>query len=214
MSPKILLLCTVALAMTACEPITGSIQFVKSITVKTTQQGNCGYGELDACQTTSTTIPAGDARFSLVFRNRQSLTLTVKTGSKQIATDIMLPSEKSIPANGSVRFLAQEIAQPFDLNVNMQTVVTDSPETSTWEDCTYTIRQEVCRRDSRGQRRCELEYVEYRGTRDVSYFHRTTDEDLQGRLNSPGNQSDLIATMTGSRSGTEKIYTYQGQCRR
>ena len=213
MNAKILVLCSLALAMTACEPITGSIQFFKSITVQSQQTGNCGYGELDPCLPTTATIPAGDAQFSLVFRNRQAMTLTVKTKSQQISTEIMLPSEKSIPANGRVSFTAQEIAQPFDLQVDMQTVVTDSPEMHGYEQCTVTIREEVCRRDRDNRRHCGIEYVEYRGTRDVSYFHRTTDEDLSGQLTTPGHSNDLIAKMVGSRSETKKIYTYQGQCR-
>lgn len=214
MSPKLLVLCAAMLGLTACEPISGSINFVKSITVKTQQQNGCGRGEMDACQTTYTAIPVGNASFDLLFRNEQSLTLTVKAGKKSIATDIMLPKGKTIPANGRVVFTSRELSQPFDLEANMRTDVSETPEEWGWEECTYTTREEVCRRDSKKGYICEIETVEHRGTRDVRFFYRTTDEYLEGRLTTPSNAADLIATMSGTRHDTDKIYTFQGQCMR
>lgn len=96
----------------------------------------------------------------------------------------------------------------------MKTTIVDSAEVSDWEVCTYTTREEVCGRNRDGKYECRIETVEHRGTQDVRYFDRWTEEELQGRLTTPNNAADLIGNMKGQRNSTDRIYTYKGICYR
>lgn len=201
--------------ITACDPISGSIQVVKSIRVKTYQNNtNCGHGEMDMCHDTYAIIPTGNMNFSLDFQTSASALLTVQPGGKNITTTLTLPKNKAIPDNGSIALSSREINQPFDLNLNIQTDTSDSEPQWGIESCTYYEREQVCTRDSKGVEHCDMRDVAHSGYQEVNFFNRTIVKSLQGNLSSAGRPQDLIAQLAGRRSDTSKIYLYKTACDR
>lgn len=204
-----------AFMLTACDPISGSIQVVKKFQMFS--RGNssgCGSGELPPCEADKLTeVAPGSYDFDLDFQSKNSALLTIKMQRNTAVGTLTIPDGKNIPQNGQVTLSESELGQPFSLLLNVSTVVTDSGLRADIETCTYQVRERYCHPVHRpgGGVVCEDRLVDRYGQQRVEYFYRTTDKKMDGDVRvSKG--AETVAHLNGGRLTNEKIYTYKDIC--
>jgi hypothetical protein len=132
--------------------------------------------------------------------------------ANNIAVQFRIPKGIPLPKNGGQMFVPAHLsAQPYDLSADVEMDITQSAETRDFESCFETITYDDCSCGPDGQITCQTRTQQLRADMDVSYYFKYTTRDIQVDIIKAGtNQS--VGQFTGSRTDSEKIYTYKGAC--
>lgn len=206
-----------ALGLAACGELSGTITLQRAMNV-VDKKGKTQQ------------IMAGSYKAEFKYKeDKRQIELEMKDATanqKDVEMKIIIPAGTNIPRdNGMISLKGNEIGQPFDLNGELRTDVDTSSTTHTYESCTYTERERVCRRvctERIGRdgkkfqdcgRVCDWEYVTRTGSQEVEYHYVTTTVTLMADLLEATSQ-ESVGKLSVDRADSVKIYDYQGMCRR
>ena len=199
----------------ACDPISGSLQVSHPFSVRTTSTNIC-TGDMWPCDDNGKieTLQPGSYNMQIQQFGGNTIRIYLKLKKQQVPVDLNISSGREIPATGSLVLSSQETGQPFDLQAQTQTQVSETEPRRELEDCEITWTERVCGikpGGSNGKPVHSCQDVKYSrpGLRDVEYFYRTTTQHMQAQILDRGSQ---VASFSGSRSDTDKIYLYKGAC--
>jgi hypothetical protein len=217
-------LALLALAAVGCDPISGYLMVNRPLQVKVnTTLPNCNAEMDPSCgysQSESATLNPGQYRMDIEMITRKDAQIIVSTGKNDLKLDLAL-NGKDIPATGTVSISSAESGQPFDLLAQTQTSVSRTDSTRGIESCQIVWQQQVCGLvpgdSGKGSNvknqppiyKCRMETFSKPGQQEVEFYYETTTQNMQAQIIQSGSQA---ASFSGSRSNTEKIYTYQGPC--
>ena len=212
---KFLLAIALPTLLMGCDPIEGVITLNQKLNfIVQPSSGNCYDGDSFNCQPRSDSIKAGQHSVKIEQRNKSEISIKIGSGLK--AKYISLNTQnREIPLNGRFILTAAESGQPFDVDVNLQTNITDGPMMHDRSSCTVERRgYEQCylipgKDGAKGVNRCVTRIDVYYGTRDMDYFNRTTHTQLAGGIIVSGQSA---AQMNGDRTNTDRIITYDSGC--
>ena len=211
---KILIIMALPMFLMGCDPIEGVITLNQKLNFMAQPTGGCNGDGAFNCQPYSDAVKAGQQSVQIEQRNRSEISIKVGSGFK--AKYILLNTQnKEIPSNGRFVLTSQESGQPFDIDVDLNTLVTDGPQMHDRSTCTVERRgYEQCylmpgQNGSKGVNRCVTRIDVYYGTRDMDYFNRTTHTHLEGGILVSGSK---VGQMSGDRSNSERIVTYDSGC--
>ena len=189
---RIIQLLFLALILVSCETISGNFTALNELVFK------------DGVK-----VPAGVHKAKIKAKKR-SLTLEF---SKDLKVKFNIPKNTDLPTrNGEIILSQNDVKQPFDIQGNVATNVSDSESRRDYESCTYREPQRVCYRDNQGRTRCYTEYRDIRGYRNVQYRLRTEDKKLSISLQTPGTNI-LAGHFEGNDVSRFRVYEYEGICR-
>lgn len=198
---KKLLALTVGLAaLAACKEIPGKLEVRRGFAATSGSNGLFTRAE------TVRVIPGKyAAELQIVSSTKANLKLKLPTGEKKLKLAI---PRKTLPSwEGSFKYSAAQLGQPFDMTGSLKTTVTTGPEISGVESCTRTHQSYVC--GHRG--RCGVVTHTTFGTQNVSYYNKYTRQNVTARLLSAG-KTDILAVFDGEGNWSEKVYTFQSPC--
>lgn len=144
------------------------------------------------------------------FSRRYKITMKVDSHQGEVTHTFKAPKGATIPENGRVSFTAEQLKENYGLNGEVSTVYSDDTRRRrTYESCTYQEPYTVCRTDARGRTYCHTEYRTRFGQREVEYFLRTKEQDLNFDLMS---KTKSMASFEGHYRNTYPVYIYEGRC--
>lgn len=199
----------------ACDPISGSLQVSHPFSVRTTSTSICP-ADAYPCDDNGKveTLQPGSYSMQIQQFGGNTIRIYLKLKKQQVPVDLNIASGREIPATGSLVLSSQETGQPFDLQAQTQTNVSETEPRRELEDCEITWTERVCGLKPGGVQgkpvhTCQDVKYTRQGFRDVEYFYRTTTQNMQAQILDRGSQ---VANFSGSRSDTNKIYLYKGTC--
>lgn len=203
------------LLLSACDPLSGTIQVSKAFKMLSSgNSNNCGSGEGPFCDSDKVIdVTPGTYNFDFEMQNRTSAVLTIKMNHNNSTATLKIPGGKNIPDNGRWNVTADELGQPFGLNVTVSTDVNDSGLRRETESCTYEGHEQVCYPVGvpGGGVSCSDRIVTRYGSQRVEFILRTTDKKMSGEvLLKQG--TEAAAHLEGAKSTQEKIYTHKDFC--
>ncbi len=211
---RIILLSAMSFLFLGCDPIDGVITLNQKLNFTTQPSAGCNGDSAFGCEPRADSVKVGQHSVQIEQRNRSEISIKIGSGFK--AKYISLNTQnREIPMNGRFILSAAESGQPFDVDVNLKTDVSDGPMLHDRNSCSVEQRgYEQCylipgQQGSKGINRCVTRIDVYYGTRDMDYFNRTTHTQLAGALLSGGSQ---VAVMNGDRSKSDRIVTYDSGC--
>jgi hypothetical protein len=157
-------------------------------------------------------VPAGDSQAKLEFASKQKIVLKL-VNAAGVKTKLVLetPSKLNFPNNTPFEFSPAQLNQNFGATGLNQESVSATPTQSGYEQCQYQRRETVCYPSGpNGQVQCRHEYRTVWGRQYVEFYDRTTHQDLT--VNFVSASKVVLATFTGHRHYSERIYRHQGQC--
>lgn len=211
-SLKLFALGLIATSLTACDPIEGILQVTKSFSAIAGTTNNTCNGDDYPCTnpTESVQIPEGSHKVKLDVVGRDTLQMRIKVGRWEKNIELNLPRGTEIPDTGRFSLPGRDSGQPFDLNGETLTQVSTGPEMRDRESCQVPVQEQVCGViGNPPQAACWWETRYRQGWQDVQYYLKTTDQSLNAQIVQNGTEA---ATLKGSRSSSQKIYTYRGYC--
>lgn len=202
------------LALAACDPIEGTLQVLQPFTAVSGDSSQpCNFNQYDyPCMnpTENITVEPGSYRMSLDMRGRGLAQLRLDVGRSQKVLELQVPRGKGIPDNGQVVLTSQESGQPFDLIADTVTNISNSETQQGRESCQVPVYEQVCRLEGQPAReRCQTEVRYQTGSQDVTFYYQTKTQNMTAQIQVSGS---TVAQLNGSRSNTQKIYTYQSSC--
>lgn len=199
------------LGLTACDPFEGLLQVQHDFVIKSTEtQPGCGYdGNTFGCdQIVNVAVPVGGHSSKLEFVGKDQIQITMKINGKKKYVKMFLPKKLDIPSqNGSFAISSADLGQDFSADGGIATNVTDSEPYRGNESCSYTRHEQVCQIVN-NQYVCHDEIRTIYGQQYVEYFNRSTVQNINVNFV----KNIVLSTFNGSRSSSEKIYTFKGQC--
>lgn len=183
-------------------------------------------------------VPTGNYRAELDYKEKKhQIKLKIKDAiknKKDLKLKLNLPKTAALPTtNGSIDIRASQIGQPFDLKGLLRTHTSYSGHHHGRQACTYQVKERVCekiceedvsivsskgkhggvksRHRQRCRKKCNYEYIDYQGTREVQYHYRRKNITLKGDLFKPHSQKK-IGYLNVGRKDSSRIYDYQGPC--
>ncbi len=204
-------LAIMTVGLTSCDPFEGLLQVKKAFTViSTEQQSGCGQDyESAPCGPAETKIriPAGDQNAKLDFVGRDQIQITMKIDGRKTTVKMPLPNKLSLPQNGAFEISARELGQSFSAKGDTVTNISDSQPYRGYEQCTYSRYEYVCRIVN-NQQVCREEPRTVYGQQFVEFFNRSTHQSLNVNFI----DTAVFATFSGTRSSSQKIYTFRDRC--
>ena len=158
-----------------------------------------------------------NANLTAGFNNKLTLEIT-KDKETSHSIVFKIPEGFKFPdENGELSLTSYQIEQPYDIYSKVETTYTNSDTINTWESCTYTTFETVCRHvcsiDSNGTQVCSYicreESVTHHGTHEVYYFIQTSDKNIKIDLIT---NTDVVADFQSFERTKSKIYEYMGRC--
>lgn len=181
-------------------------------------------GKIEAFMPIKLKVTKGDSEFGpgeftaiLETTRKNELKLEVRKAGKNNnpVAYFKVPKSKKIPkGNGTLTLTPQESGQPYALEAIWTTQTTDGPEQWRSETCQYRVPETICYPDHRGRRtRCEIRDRWVMGWRDVRFFDRVYDQQVEFGLFDPQQIELNAASFAAATSFVERVYVYQGICR-
>lgn len=208
---RVLAIAALAVATLGCDPIKGTLEVKKAFKVTSIQKNpNCGNGEAgygNCEQKVTVSVPVGNHQSQMKMVSRYQLQVSAKIGNKTKTMTFDLPSNSSLPTNGTFQIPASQIGQDFSLQGNVSTESTDSNKKSGYEYCSYTTWETQCFMVGT-QYVCQDRLVTRHGQQYVEYFVRTTNKHVEMNFV----DTEAFATFTGHRTTSEKFYLGKGRC--
>lgn len=206
---NLLVISSVFLFLVSCKEISGTLTVHNSFTAIVNKK--CGWSPFSSCDPTKKIeIPSGYYNSTIDFGSKTEIKIEMKANVYKESIILKRPKNFEFPQNGNFQLSKTQVNQPFDVSGRVSTHVWDSQLQRNNESCTYTIPDYVCYPDSDGRPKCSYESRTVWGYRFVEYFERNTTRELLADL--VENQK-IVAQFNGSRTETEKIYTYTSICR-
>ncbi len=208
-------LAIMTLGLSSCDPFEGVLDVKKAFTVvsKAQQQPNCGNGESydpsceQSAQPSNIRIPVGNLNAKLDFVGRDQIQITMKIDGRKTTVKMPLPNKLSLPQNGAFEISARELGQSFSAKGDTVTNISDSQPYRGYEQCTYSRYEYVCRIVN-NQQVCREEPRSVYGQQFVEFFNRSTHQSLNVNFI----DTAVLATFSGTRSSSQKIYTFRDRC--
>jgi hypothetical protein len=193
----------------ACDDLQGTLSVQAPLALKTKKE-------------TITLNPGSQsAKFDLDEGDREIEIKVKDARGKEKKGIIKYPAGMTIPKySGTFTVTAAQSGQSFDLSGEINTDVDEGPSIDTTESCTYTKEVERCRQvpiyNKEGkvighEEEWYTDTQSFTGSREVRYHNKSTTVTGRTLLTEPKNGSTL-ATFRGSRSWSETIYEYRGEC--
>lgn len=207
---QILALSILTLGLTSCDPFEGLLQVKKAFTVISTEKsGSCGgeAGDFNCEQKVNVQIPVGDQNAKMEFFGRDQVQITLKIDGRKKLITLDLPKNVNIPQNGEFMISAADLQQGFSLKGGSATNITDSQPFRGYEQCTYTRYEVVCNVVNNQTVCHEVPRTVY-GQQRVEYFNRVTHQNINVNFI----EASAVASFNGSRSSSQRIYTYKDYC--
>jgi hypothetical protein len=194
---KSLLLIVIALVGTACVNPKGQV----TINYPTQFERKTIFGN-----TKTFTIQPGiySAKLKMTSKNKAKL----KISGVKHPVSFKVPG--SIDQNGETVFLAHELGQPFNVKILVDTELSEGPEQRTTEDCTVTIRTNVCEIVD-GHRTCHLVTKEVDGKKRVIFKMDYTDRDVEVTMWNPATHM-VHLSFKGHDRDSKKRVLHSSQC--
>lgn len=197
---KITLLFATLFALTGCEyAINGDLNVNQDFKLDNETYRNGNY----------------DASISIrktTFAKRYKMTLKVSKNGQENVHTFKAPKGTKIPENGAFNLSAGQLNEKYGLKGEIETdYTTDDRRRRNRESCTYQEPYTVCHSDRFGNVSCHTQYRTVYGHRDVEYYLKTKDQDVQVSI-MDGNTA--VADFSGQDSYTYRVYTYEGFCGR
>jgi hypothetical protein len=151
----------------------------------------------------------------LKVNSDRSYTLKL-TGHEQILIPLKSDKSLSIPSNGRVSISHNDINQPFDIDGNIATDVSNTDRIDAVEDCSWTVTENHCKKICDKPDACKIEcadvQVTLHGRHEVSYHYRTINRDLAINFLKQ-DKPEVLDSFHGTDSQTDRISDYDGVCR-
>ena len=237
----VLILSTLFVA--ACNPVKGTLTVNQPMKLFIPEANDCNeeFDWWNCEKEESLVLRPGSYRLKLQFQSKKKVNLEVKVKKNKTKTvPIEMKNGQRFPEyHGSVSLKGKDIGQEFNIEGDVDSVVTESDTYTEYETCSKRVERRVCERvndykavtfkregkkarrgrgdrgdrGGKGRRRrvCEWKYVTEYGERHVEYYNRYTDTKVNLDFLSLDNTSQL-ASYQGSRYESDKIYTYKGPC--
>ncbi len=203
------LLCGIVLALglTACDPVRGILNVEQTLKVLIEESNNCNP-LTPPCTTGKTAVDVSPGQYimKLEMSGRRAVQISLKTANQSIIAKLNINKGHTLPEQGPFFLLSQESGQPFDLGGKVATTRKDSARKRHQETCEIPYTDTICTPQG-----CTTRSGVRMGFRDIIYFDRTTEKNMQASLDDPATKSQL-ATYEGSLSSVERIYTSRGHC--
>jgi hypothetical protein len=152
----------------------------------------------------------------LKINGDKSFTLKLE-GHNKILLPIKSKNDFNVPANGTITISHNDINQPFDLTGRIETDITNSDSRREIEDCTWTVKENHCKKVCTKEDTCHAECADVEitmhGQRVVEFHYRTTHRDLGMDLLQVGSR-EVLASFHGTNDDVDQINDYIGACRR
>ena len=207
---QIIMLTTLTLGLSGCDPFEGLLQVKKSFTVISTEKsGTCGgeTGNFNCEQKVNVQIPVGDQNAKLEFFGRDQVQITLKIDGRKKLITLDLPKNVNIPQNGEFMISAGDLQQGFSIKGGSATNINDSQTFRGYEQCTYTRYEVVCNVVNNQTVCHEVPRTVY-GQQRVEYFNRVTHQNINVNFI----EASTVASFNGSRSSSQRIYSYKDYC--
>ncbi len=192
------ILLTTLFTLTSCDQISGILSTKEEISFQNTKGKSV---TLEALK---------DYKAAVKIKNKKLIRL--KFDEMKDEVEFKIPNESKIPDNGAFKFSAAEVGQAVDVSGDVKTVVTNSKEMTSYEQCQYTTYEQVCRPDGKGGVVCSVVPVTRYGQQFTRYYYKNIDKNLKMSLSKP-NDGEVAANFNGDISYQQKIYTEQWPCR-
>lgn len=206
---NLFLLCSLMMILVSCKEIAGTFvvnqEFAANINKK------CGWNPFGSCDPKKKLqIPIGNYGAVIDFGSKTDIKIEMKANAYKETVTLLRPKNFEFPANGDFVLTASQVNQSFDVKGSVKTTVWDSPPQRGNESCSYTAPVWVCSHDNSGRPYCHYENRSVWGYRFVEYYNRNTTRDLAADL---VESQRSLGRFTGTRTDSEKIYTYTSICR-
>ncbi len=130
-----------------------------------------------------------------------------------LAVKFKIPKSIPLPKNGGKMLVPSALTgQPYDLAADVVMDISRSSTTDAYESCTDTVYYEDCSCSADGQITCQERSIGLSAEMPVSYYLEYTTRDIIVDVVQPATNKS-VARFKGSRTDSEKIYTYKGMCR-
>jgi hypothetical protein len=225
---KLLTLACTALALSSCDSVSGTLTIQKQLDLPPEASKFTVFickilPDLQSCATVKVQdIPAGSYSAELSASSSQIKIKFDSAANEKNELLIKLPAGTSLPDYaGQISLTSAQIGLPFDVAADVATQESDSSSVSAIESCTYNVTNTSCyevpaSKDDKGNiipahQTCETVVTEHPGTQDVTYHMHYTEKAVSLELRAAGS-SQSLADFSGSSSGADKVYDYQGPC--
>ncbi|NUN06410.1 MAG: hypothetical protein HUU57_11675 [Bdellovibrio sp.] len=131
-------------------------------------------------------------------------------GAKAQSLKLQIPSNMTIPENGSFAVSSRQSCQPFDLQGVVTTTYQNSQVYRQRESCMVERWERECFETPQG-RQCSTVLRTYHGFRDVEFYYIDSLQVLDVALMAATDGAQL-ALFRGEKQASQKRYNYQGQC--
>lgn len=147
----------------------------------------------------------GDKNFTLKLEGHNKILLPIKS-----------KNSFGVPSNGLISISHDDINQPFDLKGRIETVVSNSEPRRTIEDCTWTVKENHCKKVCTQTDACHAECADVEitmhGRQEIDYHIQTTHRDLAMDLLKVGT-AEVLASFHGSNDDVDQINDFISACR-
>lgn len=227
-----LALCAVALS--ACDPITGTLAVHEEMQFPTqaspTKIAFCeSFPKLSMCKDIGPQIIAPGRYQAELSGSSKSVKIKLSNAEgEKNKIKIELPEDIKFPSySGTVKVAAAELNIAYDLEANVNTVETNGPQREGYESCTwYTqetrcrdVRDEVCKEQNGHvtctpiiRHECETVNIPHSGTQFVRSHTHYTDKSVNVDFKRPGLEA-AIAAFYGEDHKAREVNDYTGECR-
>ena len=154
-------------------------------------------------------VPAGDFSAKLEFASKTKINLKLEAGGKKTKLVLETPTKLNFPTNTPFEFSPAQLNQNFGATGLNNEVVTTGEVQRGYEQCQYQRPETVCYIVNNSQV-CRTEYRTVYGRQYVEFQDRTTNQDLT--VNFVSATKVVLATFTGNRSYSERVYRVQERC--
>ena len=196
---KKVILASVLMFLTACDPFEGVLSVKEGFTVKSKDNDNI----------VNVAVPVGDVNAKFEFPSKKEIDIKTTINGKKKTLTLILPKKLSIPDNGNFSIAAADLGQDFGADGATQTTITDGGPGSGYQSCTYQRRETRCTTDPKGNTICQDYWVTVNGQQYVEFQIRNTTNSINVSF---GRDANVMAVFSGSRSSSERLIRYQGQC--
>jgi hypothetical protein len=196
---KLLLAASTLMFLTACDPFEGVLSVKQPLSLQV----------YDGKQYTQVVLPAGDLNAKFEQTSKNEIQIKTQLNGKKQTLRLITAKKLDLPQDGDFSIPAADLAQVFNAVGHSDTRVTDGGIHSDYESCTYQRRETRCFTDQHGHPVCQDYWVTVYGRQFVEYQLQTTDKSITVNFERDGN---VLATLAGAKSFTEKFIRFQGQC--
>ncbi len=193
-SKTLVLVTTLALGLTACNDIEGTLKANEDLTLKKGKK--------------TVLVPAGTYETELEA-DSEELEVKIKINDKSQKFDFAIP--KDALKDNTFNIPAEQTGQLYGVQGTRDVSEVTSAPRQDWESCQYDEYYTRCATDNRGRTHCWTERVTRWGQRWVEYVERETTYTVEAQLINSAGQA--AADFDGSRTIVERFYRQTGICR-